>query len=118
MLSQWKNHFEFWYMKILEIVLSLSNGGAERFVVDISNEMSKLEVEHADVMIFIGAPNNIKNMANADSSKVAKRSKATLPILSKRLERSASGDMRWVIADYPTNALAQEASMSLLHQEL
>lgn len=30
-------------MKILEIVLSLSNGGAERFVVDISNEMSKLE---------------------------------------------------------------------------
>ena len=77
------------------------------------DEMSKLEVEHADVMIFIGAPNNIKNMANADSSKVAKRSKATLPILSKRLERSASGDMRWVIADYPTNALAQEANMSL-----
>lgn len=28
-------------MKILEIVLSLSNGGAERFVVDLSNEMSK-----------------------------------------------------------------------------
>ena len=77
------------------------------------DEMSKIEVERADVMIFIGAPNNIKNMAKADSSKVAKRSKATLPILSKRLERSASGDMRWVIADYPTNALAQEASMSL-----
>ena len=77
------------------------------------DEMSKLEVEKADVMIFIGAPSNIKNMAKADSSKVAKRSKATLPILSKRLERSASGDMRWVIADYPTNALAQEANMSL-----
>lgn len=30
-------------MKILEIVLSLSNGGAERFVVDLSNEMSKTE---------------------------------------------------------------------------
>ena len=77
------------------------------------DEMSKIEVERADVMIFIGAPNNIKNMANADNSKLAKRSKATLPILSKRLERSASGDMRWVIADYPTNALAQEANMSL-----
>lgn len=77
------------------------------------DEMSILEVERADVMIFIGAPNNIKNMANADSSKLAKRSKATLPVLSKRLERSASGDMRWVIADYPTNALAQEANMSL-----
>ncbi len=77
------------------------------------DEMSKIEVEKADVMIFIGAPDNIKNMTNADSSKIAKRAKATHPILAKRLERSANGDMRWVIADYPTNALAQEASMSL-----
>ncbi len=77
------------------------------------DEMSKIEVEKADVMIFIGAPSNIKNMANADTDKVAKRSKASRPILAKRLERSACGDMRWVIADYPTNALAQEASMSL-----
>ena len=77
------------------------------------DEMSKIEVEKADVMIFIGAPSNVKNMANADSEKIAKRSKATHPILAKRLERSANGQMRWVIADYPTNALAQEASMSL-----
>ena len=77
------------------------------------DEMSKTEVEKADVMIFIGAPSNIKNMANADTTKLAKRSKASRPILAKRLERSANGDMRWVIADYPTNALAQEASMSL-----
>lgn len=77
------------------------------------DEMSKIEVETADVMIFIGAPSNIKNMAGASPSKIAKRSKATHPILSKRLERSANGDMRWVIADYPTNALAQEANMSL-----
>ncbi len=77
------------------------------------DEMSKTEVEKADVMIFIGAPNNIKNLANADNEKIAKRSKASQPILSKRLERSAKGDLRWVIADYPTNALAQEASMSL-----
>lgn len=77
------------------------------------DEMSKIEVEKADVMIFIGAPTNIKNMAQADTKKLAKRSKATHPILAKRLERSARGDMRWVIADYPTNALAQEANMSL-----
>jgi len=77
------------------------------------DEMSKLEVERADVMIFIGAPSNIKNLANADNDKLAKHSRATHPILAKRLERSASGDMRWVIANYPTNALAQEASMSL-----
>ena len=77
------------------------------------DEMSKIEVEKADVMIFIGAPSNIKNLANADSAKMAIRSKASQPILSRRLERSANNEMRWVIADYPTNALAQEASMSL-----
>ena len=29
------------------------------------------------------------------------------------LKRSAEGDLNWVIADFPTNALAQEANMSL-----
>lgn len=77
------------------------------------DKMSEVEVDIADVMIFIGAPTNIKSMAKADTTKLAKRSKATHPILAKRLERSATGDMRWVIADYPTNALAQEANMSL-----
>ncbi|MBQ2984497.1 MAG: aminopeptidase [Candidatus Gastranaerophilales bacterium] len=77
------------------------------------DEMTKQEVELADVMIFIGAPSNIKNMANADAQKLAKRSNATRPVLSRRLERSAKNEMRWVIADYPTNALAQEANMSL-----
>ncbi|MBQ8847396.1 MAG: aminopeptidase [Candidatus Gastranaerophilales bacterium] len=81
--------------------------------LEFVDETAKMETEIADVMIFIGAPSNIKNMANADTSKMAKRSKIMNPILAKRLERSAKGEMRWVIADYPTNALAQEANMSL-----
>ncbi len=81
--------------------------------LDFVDETAKIEVEKADVMIFIGAPSNIKNMSGADSTKLAKRSRAVHPILAKRLERSARGDLRWVIADYPTNALAQEANMSL-----
>ncbi|MBR1616774.1 aminopeptidase [bacterium] len=77
------------------------------------DKMSEVEVDVADVMIFIGAPYNTKSMAQMDAKKLAKRSKASLPILSKRLERTAKGELRWVIADYPTNALAQEANMSL-----
>lgn len=95
--------------EIAETFIKYANEAQLQYI----DEMSKIEVETADVMIFIGAPNNIKSMANADSKKMALRSKAVHPILSKRLERSARGDMRWVIADYPTNALAQEASMSL-----
>ena len=95
------------------------DGIAETFIkyanveqLNFIDEMSKIEVEKADVMIFIGAPSNVKNMAKADSSKLALRSKATQPILKRRLDRSAKNQMRWVIADYPTNALAQEANMS------
>ena len=95
--------------EIAETFIKYANDEQLKYI----DEMSKLEVDKADVMIFIGAPNNVKSMAKADSTKIAKRSNATHPILAKRLERSASGDMRWVIADYPTNALAQEASMSL-----
>jgi len=95
--------------ELAETFIKYANDSQLAFI----DEMSKVEVNKADVMIFIGAPSNIKNMANADTTKLAKRSKATHPILAKRLERSANGDMRWVIADYPTNALAQEANMSL-----
>lgn len=95
--------------ELAETFIKLANDEQLSYI----DEMSKLEVELANVMIFIGAPTNIKNMANADSQKLAKRSSATRPILAKRLERSSCGDLRWVIADYPTNALAQEANMSL-----
>ena len=95
--------------ELAETFIKFANNEQLEFI----DEMSKMEVDIADVMIFVGAPNNVKNMANADSSKLAKRSKTLQPILAKRLERSAKNEMRWVIADYPTNALAQEASMSL-----
>ncbi|MBE7706047.1 MAG: aminopeptidase [Cyanobacteria bacterium SIG30] len=75
--------------------------------------MSKVEYEKADKFITIGAPYNVKNMATANKTKMAKRSSVTRELSSLLLERSAKGDLDWVIADYPTNALAQEAKMSL-----
>lgn len=75
--------------------------------------ISKLEYEKATKYISIGAPLNVKNMAKADSQKMAKRSKATRELSDLLLSRAAKGELDWVIADFPTNALAQEAKMSL-----
>ena len=75
--------------------------------------MSEIEYEKADVLISIGAPTNTKAMAKADSKKMAQRSAATRELSNKMLKRSAEGSLKWVIADFPTNALAQEAKMSL-----
>lgn len=77
------------------------------------DEMSKIEFEKADKIISIGAPLNVKSMANANSDKMAKRSKATMELSQTMLKRSEKGELNWVIADFPTQALSQEAKMSL-----
>lgn len=73
----------------------------------------KNEYETANKFISIGAPYNTKNMAKVSPQKLAKRSAATKELSNLLMKRSAEGSLKWVIADYPTNALAQEAKMSL-----
>ena len=75
--------------------------------------MTEVEYQQAKNMISIGAPLNVKNMARSDSKKMAKRSSATKHLSALLMQRSADKDAKWVIADFPTNALAQEAKMSL-----
>ncbi len=81
--------------------------------LDYVDPMLKLEYETATKFISIGAPYNTKSMAKADSKKLARRSAATRHLSELMLGRAAKGELDWVIADYPTNALAQEARMSL-----
>lgn len=81
--------------------------------LDYIDPITKLEYEKVDKFISIGAPLNTKNMARADLTKLARRGKATKQLSELLLNRSASGDASWVIADVPTHALAQEAKMSL-----
>ena len=75
--------------------------------------MSEVEYDKVKKMISIDAPTNLKSMARADGTKMAKRSAATRSLSEKLLKRAAQGDLQWVIADFPTDALAQEAKMSL-----
>jgi len=80
--------------------------------LDFVDPIAKLEYEKVDKYISIGAPLNVKNMARADKTKMARRSKATRELSELLLSRSAKGEANWVIADVPTHALAQEAKMS------
>lgn len=102
------------------VVKTVMDGLTETFIKYADDEqlayidpMTEVEYEKADVLISIGAPTNTKSMAKADSKKMAKRSAATRELSNKMLKRSADGSLKWVIADFPTNALAQEARMSL-----
>jgi len=81
--------------------------------LDYVDAITKMEYETIDKFISIGAPLNTKNMARADLKKLARRGKATKQLSEILMSRSAKGEASWVIADFPTNALAQEAKMSL-----
>jgi aminopeptidase len=70
-------------------------------------------VEHADVWITLDGPENTKHLSDTDATKLARRVKAREPYRDRYLERSASGELRWVLCAYPTGASAQEAGMSL-----
>ena len=113
------------YKIVLELganpVVKVSTDGLNEIFFKYANDnqlayidpMTEIEYQKADKMISIGAPKNLKEMARADHNKMAKRSKATKNLSNLLLKRSQEGTLSWVIADYPTNALAQEANMSL-----
>lgn len=113
------------YKRVLErggfpVVRMAVEGINEIFIKNASDEqleyidpMLELEYDKAKNFISIGAPLNVKSMSKLDSKKLAKRSGVMRHLSEKTLKRSAAGDLKWVIADFPTNALAQEANMSL-----
>lgn len=94
---------------ITEIFLKNANDEQLEFV----DEMSKLEYKTAKNFISISAPANVKQLARISPEKQAKRSRATHKLSETLMARSANGEANWVIADFPTQALAQEAKMSL-----
>ncbi|MCK4739246.1 MAG: aminopeptidase [Deltaproteobacteria bacterium] len=70
------------------------------------------EAKNIDCVISIAAPRNKKSLAGTDPKKIAERSKVTSPIRDLIVTKK-----RWVICNFPTEALAQEGDMSLAEYE-
>ncbi len=77
--------------------------------LDTLLEIEELTYKKADVLINIRAPGNMKELSGIEPSRMTRRMKATKPIHDWVI----SGNVRWVLCNYPTQALAQEAEMSL-----
>jgi len=80
-------------------------------------EPVKLIIETYDVRIAVRGEENTKALSNVDPSKVVLRSRAHRDLMKISMQRSASGEMRWVGTLFPTNAYAQDAEMSLSEYE-
>lgn len=71
------------------------------------NALQKAEVNSVDALINIRAEENTRNLTAIDPQKQAMLGKTLRPLKNKLLQK------RWVLTNYPTQAYAQDAEMSL-----
>ncbi|MDP6632140.1 MAG: aminopeptidase [Dehalococcoidales bacterium] len=113
------------YARVLQAgghpMMMLSLPGAEEiFFRHASDEQLKhvpkpleLVIETYDVRISVLADSNTKALSNVDADKLVMQQRARTDLMSTFMRRSASGELRWTVAPFPTNAFAQDAEMSL-----
>jgi len=76
-------------------------------------EPLKLITEKYDVRISIWGEENTKALSGVDPARMVIRHQARTELMKTFMRRSASGEFRWTVALFPTNAFAQDAEMSL-----
>jgi aminopeptidase len=79
--------------------------------------ISKFEIKNIDAQLSIISPTNTRNMTNVDPKKQAISSVAYRELHDIFLGRAAKKELRWCLTEYPTNAAAQDAEMSLEEYE-
>lgn len=73
--------------------------------------------EKADAMITFFSSNNTRAMTGIDSGRMQIAQKARRAIMQNNMRRTAAGEYKWTLSQYPTEAFAQEANMSLEEYE-
>jgi aminopeptidase len=81
--------------------------------LDYLSPVRTLLAETYDALLSIDARVNTRALSGVDPQRMARARKAAAPISKAIMERAARGDLRWCGTVYPTNAMAQEAEMSL-----
>ncbi|MBN1786640.1 MAG: aminopeptidase [Candidatus Methanofastidiosa archaeon] len=69
--------------------------------------------EKTDRIANIRSSINTKQLTNVDPGKIALEQKSLTDIIKIMFERESKGNIKWNITAYPTDSMAQEASMSL-----
>ena len=77
----------------------------------------KLAYEQFEGRIRIHSATNTKGTSNIDPAKIQRRGKATSVITEAQFRRGGAGEFKWVTTLFPTEAYAQDASMSLKEYE-
>ncbi len=85
--------------------------------LDYVSPIRKLITETFDATLAIHAEHNTRELSGLDPTRQARVRKAAAPLSKIFFERAARNEMRWVLTEFPTQASAQEAEMSLADYE-
>ena len=86
---------------------------ASKRQLDFISPLRNLLVETYDARMVVEAETNTRALSGVDPKRIAYARKANAPIFKKMLKRIERGDLKWCLTVYPTEAMAQEANMSL-----
>jgi aminopeptidase len=99
-------------------------GMAEIFMAEANDDQLKwvspfarYKMQHVDALISFWGESNTKALSNVDPKRMAVASSARKPINKIFMDRSARGALKWVGTQWPCNASAQDAEMSLTEYE-
>ncbi len=81
--------------------------------LEFESPIKRYIIENFDAYLYIRAPYNLREDANVDPDKRATRSKASQAINEIFSKRTANGTLNRCLCQFPTQANAQEAGMSL-----
>jgi aminopeptidase len=78
---------------------------------------AELVMETFQGRVSLVAETNTKALSNVEPAKLVASQRARTRLTETFMRRSAAKELKWVVAPYPTNALAQDAEMGLLDYE-
>jgi aminopeptidase len=79
--------------------------------------LEDLAYKKADVGIVLLGSDNTRYMSSLDPQKQGKRAESQGELLKIMMERTGKGDFRWVLTQFPCQAYAQDADMSMIDFE-
>jgi aminopeptidase len=85
--------------------------------LDFVPPLTQHVIDTADVVLTVAGQVNTRNLASVDPARQQRRRAAVGPMMQRYMERAATGELRWSLTMFPTNALAQDAEMSLREYE-
>jgi len=99
--------------QLTEITLAESTDAQLEWI----SPMETLLIDNIDVLIRLDASNNTHALSAIDPAKQRLQRQSRREMMQTYMQRAADGELRWVITNFPCNAFAQDADMSLSDYE-